>query len=168
LAMKLQHRRLRGYVDSREPAGRVGKSLKAASLDLLTGAKAVKPWTMPVSISTGMGMVGLQVAVMWLMLYAYHIDLSVLEAAALFGIITIGTLIPNAPGKIGAWQFFCILGLGLFGVSGTHAAGFSLIAFAIWTIPSLLIGVVALVVSPVSWAELTGGKRPDAGGVQPV
>jgi glycosyltransferase 2 family protein len=168
LFMTLQHRRLRGYVDSREPVGRVGKSIKAASLDLLTGAKAVKLWTMPISISTGAGMVGMQVTVMWLLLHAYHIDLSMLEAAALFGIITIGTLIPNAPGKIGAWQFFCILGLGLFGVPATHAAGFSLVAFAIWTVPSLLLGVLALVLSPVSWAELTGGRRPEGKRTQPA
>ncbi|MBN1629780.1 MAG: flippase-like domain-containing protein [Thermoleophilia bacterium] len=168
LLMTLLHRRLHGYVDSRRPAGRMGKTLKGASLDMLIGAKAVKAWTMPVSISTGFGMVGMHVAVMWLMLYAYRIDLSLLQAAALFGIITIGTLIPNAPGKIGAWQFFCVLGLGLFGVSATHAAGFSLVAFAIWTVPSLLLGVIALLVSPVSWAELTGGKRPDNKEIQPV
>jgi glycosyltransferase 2 family protein len=168
LGMTLQQRRLRGYVDSREPAGRVGRTLKAASLDLLTGAKAVKAWTMPVSTSTGMGMVGMQVAVMWLMLYAYHIDLSVPKAAALFGIITIGTLVPNAPGKIGAWQFFCILGLELFGVSSPHAAGFSLVAFAIWTVPPLLIGVVALVVSPLSWAELAGSRRAKDTDIRPA
>jgi glycosyltransferase 2 family protein len=168
LFMTLQHRRLRCYVDSREPVGRVGRSIKAASLDLLTGAKAVKVWTMPISVFTGAGMVGMQVTVMWLLLHAYHIDLNLLEAAALFGIITIGTLIPNAPGKIGAWQFFCILGLGLFGVPATHAAGFSLVAFAIWTVPSLLGGVIALVVSPVSWAELTGSRRPEGKRTQPA
>ncbi len=152
---------MHGYVDGRQPVGRLGRTLKATSLDLLHGAKAVKAWTMPISISTGVGMVAMQVVVMWLMSYAYRIDLSLLQAAGLFGIITIGTLLPNAPAKIGAWQFFCILGLGLFGVPATHAAGFSLVAFAIWTVPSLLVGVGALVVSPVSWAELTGGGRSD-------
>ena len=161
LLMRLQHKRLHGYVDARQPVGRLGRMVKTTSLDLLQGAKAVKVWTMPVSISTGLGMVALQVTVMWLMLYAYHLDLSFLEAAGLFGIITIGTLIPNAPAKIGAWQFFCILGLGLFGVPATHAAGFSLVAFAIWTVPSLLVGVGALVISPVSWAELTGARRAE-------
>jgi glycosyltransferase 2 family protein len=164
LLMRVQHRRLRGYVDARQPVGRLGSMFKSTSLDLLHGAKAVKAWTMPISISAGVGIVAMQVLVMWLMLYAYHIDLSLLQAAGLFGIITIGTLIPNAPAKIGAWQFFCILGLGLFGVSEAHAAGFSLVAFVIWTVPSLLVGVGALVVSPVSWADLTGGKRSDRTG----
>lgn len=166
LVMKLQHRRLHGYVDAREPVGRLGRTFKVWSLDLLSGAKAVKAWTMPVSVSTGAGMLFMQVTVMWLMLYAYRLDLSILQAAAIFGIITIGTLIPNAPGKIGAWQFFCILALGLFGVPDSHAAAFSLVAFAIWTLPSLLIGAVVLVLSPVSWADLTSGRRPDANGVQ--
>lgn len=158
----LKHRRLHAFVDRREPAGRAGKTLKTASLDILAGIRAIKAWTMPVSISAGVGILVMQVVTMWLMLYAYRIDLSLFEAAALFGIITLGTLIPNAPGKIGSWQFFCILGLGLLGVPATHAAGFSMIAFAIWTLPSLLWGAVAMVLSPVSWASLRGQGRRDA------
>lgn len=174
LTLTLQHRRLHGYISPRQPAGRVGMTLKAASLEILAGAKSVKAWTMPVSISAGLGMVVMQVVTLWLMLYAYRIDLSLIQAAALFGIITVGTLLPNAPASIGAWQFFCILGLGLLGVPAAHAAGFSLIAFAIWTIPSLLLGVVALVISPISWADLrrggppSRGGRPDTAGAQPV
>ena len=168
VVIRLRHHQLHGYVTSREPAGRAGKAVKGASLEVLAGAKATKAWTMPVSISTGIAMVGTQVTVMWLMLYAYRIALNPFQAAAIFGVITIGTLLPNAPGKIGAWQFFCILALGLFGVPAAHAAGFSLVAFAIWTVPSLVLGGLALVVSPVSWAELTGGRHPEVPGPQPV
>jgi uncharacterized membrane protein YbhN (UPF0104 family) len=158
LTLTLQHGRLLGYVAPRRPSGRLGRTMKNASLEILAGAKSVKAWTMPVSITTGVGMLFMQVVTMWLLLYAYHIHLSLLQAAALFGIITVGTLLPNAPASIGAWQFFCILGLGLLGVSATHAAGFSLVAFAILTVPSLLLGVVALIVSPMSWAELRGAR----------
>jgi len=166
--LTLQHRRLHSYVSLREPEGRVGKGIKAASLEVLAGAKSVNGWTLPVSISTGLSMVAMQVVTMWLMLYAYHIDVSLFQAAAVFGIVTLGTLLPNAPASIGAWQFFCIMGLELFGVSATHAAGFSLVAFVLWTVPSLLIGVVALIVSPISWAELRGRRLPEATGVQPA
>jgi glycosyltransferase 2 family protein len=158
LTLTLQHRRLLGYVAPRQPAGRLGKALKSASLEVLAGAKSVKAWTMPVSITTGLAMLLMSVVTIWLLLFAYHIDLSLLQAAALFGIISVGTLLPNAPASIGAWQFFCIMGLGLMGVNATHAAGFSLIAFAILTVPSLLLGAVALIVSPMSWAELRGGR----------
>jgi uncharacterized protein (TIRG00374 family) len=168
LVVMVKHHRFHAFVSRRDPAGRAGKTLKGTSLDILAGVKAVKAWTMPVSISAGVGILATQVVSMWLMLYAYRIDLSLFEAAALFGIITIGTLIPNAPGKIGSWQFFCILGLGLLGVPATRAAGFSVIAFAIWTLPSLLWGAIAMIVSPVSWASLRGGARKTAETADPA
>ena len=163
LLVTLQRRRLERLIRPYEPGGRIGKGAKAASLDLLAGAKAVKSWTMPMAISTSFVMLTMQAVSVWLMLYAYRIDLSVFQAAALFGIITIGTLLPNAPASVGPWQFFCVLGLGLFGIPASHAAGFSVIAFVFWTVPSLLIGVVALVISPVSWAELRHGNGPKIG-----
>jgi hypothetical protein len=107
-----------------------------------------------VSLSAAVGIAILRVGVLWLLLTAYHLHLSFLQAAGLFGIIMIGTFLPNTPGNVGSWQFFCVLGLGLFGVAGAQAAGFSLVAFAIWTIPSALIGVRALVTSPFSWSDL--------------
>ena len=158
IVLILKHRRFHAFVTRRAPAGRAGRSLKGASLDILAGMKAVKAWTMPISVAGGIGILVTQVVTMWLLLYAYHMDLSLFEAAALFGIITLGTIIPNAPGKIGSWQFFCILGLGLLGVPADHAAGFSMIAFAIWTLPSLLWGGLAMIISPVSWAGLRGGR----------
>jgi len=157
----VKHRRFHSYISDQEPMSRTGKTAKRISLEVLAGIKAIRAWTMPVSISTGIGMLMMQAVTMWLMLYAYRLELSVLQAATLFGIITIGTLVPNAPGKLGAWQFFCVVGLELFGVPAAHAAGFSVIAFLIWTLPSLLLGAVAMVLSPVSWAELRrGGVRP--------
>lgn len=168
LILVLQRRRLHGYIAPREPDGRIGKRVKSIALEVLAGAKAVRVWTMPLSLSAGLGIVVMQVVTMWLMLHAYHIQLSFLHAAALVGIISIGTLIPNAPASIGAWQFFCILGLGLFGVPAEHAAAFSVVAFAIWTVPTLLFGVVALVVSPVSWAELRGHRRRGTAPVRPA
>jgi hypothetical protein len=159
VTLTLQHRRIASYIAPRRPAGRLGRTLQTAALDLLAGARAVKAWTMPLSITTGVGMLLVQVVTLWLILYAYHIPLSFLQTTALFGIITVGTLLPNAPASIGAWQFFCIVGLGLLGVPAARAAGFSLVAFAILTVPSLLLGVVALVVAPISWAELRGTRR---------
>jgi len=44
-----------------------------------------------------------QVLVLWTMLRAYRIDLTVLHAAAVLAIISIGILLPNAPGNVGPW-----------------------------------------------------------------
>ena len=69
----------------------------------------------------------------------------------------IGTLLPGTPGNVGSWQFFCTIGLQLFGVGAATAAGFSIVAYFVWTIPPLLIGLVALAFSPFSWSELRAG-----------
>ena len=70
----------------------------------------------------------------------------------------IGTFLPGTPGNVGSWQFFCTIGLQLFGVGAARAAGFSIVAYFIWTIPPLLMGLVALALSPFRWSELRTGR----------
>jgi phosphatidylglycerol lysyltransferase len=55
---------------------------------------------------------------------------------------------------VGPWQFFCVLALGLFGVDPATAAGFSLVAFVLLTVPLVAGGAIALATSPFSWSEL--------------
>ena len=88
------------------------------------------------------------------MLRAYHMHLSLIQSAGLFAIVMIGTFLPGTPGNVGSWQFFCTIGLQLFGIGAARAAGFSIVAYFIWTIPPLLIGVVVLATSPFSWSGL--------------
>jgi uncharacterized membrane protein YbhN (UPF0104 family) len=52
-------------------------------------------------------------------------DLSFWAAAAVYIVLRLGTVIPNAPGNAGLYQFFCVLGLGLFNVPKSTAVGFS-------------------------------------------
>jgi uncharacterized membrane protein YbhN (UPF0104 family) len=84
-----------------------------------------------------------QAVCFWLLLTAYHIHLSFWAAAAVFLIIHFGTSLPNAPANIGAYQFFCVLGLRLFSVDKTLATGFSFVVFILLTLPLLGIGFVA-------------------------
>lgn len=154
LVLNLQHERLRDVITAFSPSRRATRWLKTASLDALAGTGGVKAWVMPASVFSGLGIFILQAISLWLLLIAYHINLSLLQGGALFAIITLGTVLPNAPANIGSWQFFCVLGLRLFGVPTAEAAGFSLVAYAIWTIPPVLMGGVALAFSPLSWKEI--------------
>jgi hypothetical protein len=45
---------------------------------------------------------------------------------------------------VGSYQFFCVLGLTLFGVNKNIAAGFSFVVFAILTVPLWVLGMLAL------------------------
>ena len=85
-----------------------------------------------------------QVLAFWLVMLAYGLDVNVWTGAAALIIVHLGTAVPNAPANVGTYQFFCVIGLTLFGIDKTLAAGFSLVVFAILTIPLWLLGFLAL------------------------
>lgn len=76
-------------------------------------------------------------------LQACSIDLPLLPMIAVFLVVHLGIAIPNAPANVGTFQLFCVLGLTFFGIDKSAAAAFSLVAFAILTIPVLFIGMAA-------------------------
>ncbi|MGE0129238.1 MAG: lysylphosphatidylglycerol synthase transmembrane domain-containing protein [Blastocatellales bacterium] len=86
----------------------------------------------------------LQGLAFWLVMLAYGLPLSWQIGMAVFLIVHVGTLIPNAPANVGSYQFFCVVGLTLFGVDKTLATGFSLVVFISLTVPLLVIGWLAL------------------------
>jgi uncharacterized protein (TIRG00374 family) len=154
VVLGVRRKSLESRVLSLRPVNRIARWWQSIGLKVLAAADRFTVNGLLVAISTALGIVILRVGVLYLLLTAYHIHLSFLHAAALFAIIMIGTFLPNTPGNIGSWQFFSALGLRLFGVGGTTAAGFSLVGFAVWTLPPILIGVGALITSPFSWSEL--------------
>jgi hypothetical protein len=85
-----------------------------------------------------------QIVSFWLVMSAYGLKLSLWVGAAVLLILHLGTLIPNAPSNVGLYQFFCVVGLSIFGIDKTTAAGFSVIAFIILTIPLWIIGLFAI------------------------
>ena len=80
----------------------------------------------------------------WFIMLAYGLHFSFWVGAAIFLIVHFGTALPNAPANIGSSQFFCVLGLTLFGVDKTLATGFSIVVFILLTLPLLVIGFFAL------------------------
>jgi uncharacterized protein (TIRG00374 family) len=155
---------LHARIESSEPTSRAGRWFRAVVLNMRTSAIRVTLRGLLVAVFTAIGMVGLRTGVLWLLLAAYHIDLSFLQAAGLFALITVGTFLPGAPGELGSWQFFCVLGLALFGVTQSEAASFSLVGYVFWTLPPLLIGFATLSASRLSWSELLPRRsmRPGA------
>ena len=155
----LRRRGLHARIEISQPSGRAGRWLKAVVLSMWTSAVRITLRGLFVAVCAAIGIAGLRAGVLWLLLAAYHIDLSYLQAAGLFALITVGSFLPSAPGKVGSWQFFCVLGLALFGVAKPQAAGFSLIAYLFWTLPPMIVGCGALIASPFSWSELRPRKN---------
>jgi glycosyltransferase 2 family protein len=90
----------------------------------------------------------------WFITKAYGLHFSFWVGAAILFIIIFGTALPNIPANIGTYQFFSVVGLTLFGVGKTAAAGFSIVAFAFLTLPPLAIGFFALARSGMTLASI--------------
>src|SRR5674536_356652 len=69
-------------------------------------------------------------------------------------ILIIGIAIPTAPGFIGNWHYFCILGLGLFGIPKTDALTFAIIYHALSIGIVILLGLLFLPFNRFSVADL--------------
>ena len=67
------------------------------------------------------------VCAIYLLFLAVGFQLPAVAAFVLMIILMIGIAIPTAPGFIGNWHYFCILGLSLFGVPKTDALTFAII-----------------------------------------
>lgn len=77
----------------------------------------------------------------WLVGSSLGISMSPLEVAFMTATINLGAAIPSSPGFVGTFQWLCVAGLALFGVSQTDALAFSIIMHAVWYVPTTLIGV---------------------------
>ncbi|MEA1971032.1 MAG: lysylphosphatidylglycerol synthase transmembrane domain-containing protein [Thermodesulfobacteriota bacterium] len=64
---------------------------------------------------------------MYVLFFAFDIDLPLSAAFVLMATIILGIAIPAAPGFVGNWHFFCVLGLGLFGIDKTGALTYAIV-----------------------------------------
>jgi hypothetical protein len=94
----------------------------------------------------------LQAFSFWFIMKAYGLHFPFWVGAAILVIVIFGTALPNVPANIGTYQFFCVVGLTLFGLEKTAAAGFSIVAFTLLTLPPLAIGFFALARSGITLA----------------
>ncbi|MBU2055011.1 MAG: flippase-like domain-containing protein [Proteobacteria bacterium] len=67
------------------------------------------------------------VLAIYLLFLAFDFQLPVAAAFVLMIILIIGIAIPAAPGFIGNWHYFCVLGLSIFGIPKTDALTFAII-----------------------------------------
>lgn len=94
------------------------------------------------------------VAAIWLLFAAFGLALPVAAAFVLMIVLIIGIAIPTAPGFIGNWHYFCILGLGLFGIPKTDALTFALVYHALSIGIVIFLGVLFLPFNRFSLADM--------------
>lgn len=96
----------------------------------------------------------IDVLAIYLLFLAFGFQLPVTAAFVLMIILIIGIAIPTAPGFIGNWHYFCILGLSLFGVPRTDALTFAIIYHALSIGIVIILGLAFLPFNRFSIADL--------------
>jgi hypothetical protein len=94
------------------------------------------------------------VVAIYLLFLAFGLHLPVAAAFVLMIILIIGIAVPTAPGFIGNWHYFCILGLGLFGIPKTDALTFAIIYHALSIGIVILLGLIFLPFNRFSVSDL--------------
>lgn len=90
-----------------------------------------------------------------LLAWAMQTPLSFADALMVIGIVSLGTLVPSAPGFIGTWEFFAVAALGLAGVDLQPAIALSLVMHGWAFVVAMARGVVSMAMSGFSMSQLT-------------
>lgn len=89
----------------------------------------------------------LQVAPIYALFRAYSLDSTLGGAFVTMVILRLGTVLPQAPGNLGTFQALTVLSLTLAGIDTGVAKRFSVILWAVITLPLLIVGFIALAIS---------------------
>ncbi len=96
----------------------------------------------------------IQVVPIWALAKGYGLDLPLVAAAVVLVVLRLGSIPPQAPSNVGAFQFFTILGVELFGVARSEATGFATLLFAVVTVPLWLGGFIALLATRMRLTDI--------------
>jgi uncharacterized protein (TIRG00374 family) len=106
------------------------------------------------SLLLSLGYLILQVVPIYALIRGFGLDLNFWKAATVLMILRLGSIPPQAPGNVGAFQLLTIAGLSLFGIDKNAATGFATLLFVVVTVPLWLVGFIALMATRMELGEI--------------
>ncbi len=126
--------------------------LALASLDVLKRMD-LHLWLQFLSIAIWL----IGVAVNYLVFLAMDLPLPWISAFLLMAVLMVGGIVPSSPGKLGVFQYLCILTLGLFNVDKSIGLTYGIWLYLVAYGTPILGGIVALWWEGVNVQRLTAG-----------
>lgn len=118
----------------------------------IQGLQILPDWRrIGVAIALSLAIWALTGLVFYFLFQCIHLKLPLIAAYAILVIVVIGIMIPGAPGFVGNFHLFCILGLSLFGIPRSEALSYSIISHLVQVSFTLALGVVFLPSVKISW-----------------
>ena len=105
----------------------------------------------------------LQIVPVWASFKGYGFDLGLGEAFALMIFLRLGSVVPQAPGNLGIFQYVAKMVLvAVFNVVTDESARFSLVLWGIITLPLLISGFIALWIEEADLIQLKRAAETEA------
>ena len=95
-----------------------------------------------------------QVLPIFMLIKANRLSVPWTASFTMMVLLRLSSVVPQAPGNLGSFQWVTARTLMIFGLATAHAKRFSLILWAVVTIPLILIGFIALALEGVSMTHL--------------
>ena len=118
------------------------------------------------SFQQGTKVIGLTIVVwaaeamlIWGLAMALQIPLSLPAAVVVSAVLGLGLMIPAAPGSIGTYEFFSVIGLRLFGVGSESAFALTLVMHAWSFLATTSIGLIGILISGINFSQLISGHN---------
>jgi glycosyltransferase 2 family protein len=121
---------------------RFAQRVGSISMEFLQGMKEITHTgaLMPVSLLS-LVCWGFHGMYFFLMFRALDLDLSFAAALIIQMVIGLGVILPSAPGYVGTFEYFTVLGLALFGIAHEAAFAYALLAHICQFIPVTAVGL---------------------------
>jgi uncharacterized membrane protein YbhN (UPF0104 family) len=156
LAMTYQRDRiLRGVATLRLLPPLAGRQLYLQIESALKGLEALR------HVQANLGIWGwslliwaLAAATNYVVFLAMGMALPLVAALFLLVVLQVGGAVPSSPGKLGVFQYLCVLALSLFSVERSVTLGCSLVLYLVVFLPPLLLGAFFLSRSPAAFHAL--------------
>ncbi|MCC7174808.1 MAG: flippase-like domain-containing protein [Bryobacterales bacterium] len=115
--------------------------------------------TFPAAVGASALYLAVQVLPIYALARGLKLDLPFGALAVVLMVLRIGTVLPQAPGNVGGFQFFTVVALHLFHVDKGVAAGFATLLFLVVTVPLLVGGAVAVALTGLRIRDLQHHAR---------
>jgi len=95
------------------------------------------------------------------MFFALGFDLSFVAALTVMIILIFGITVPAAPGFVGNWHYFIMIGLVIFGIPKADAMTFAIVHHAVCIIFTAILGLIFLPSNTLSFSDLKGNFKSE-------
>ena len=94
----------------------------------------------------------------FLVFMSLGLDVPIIGAFALLAILQVGGIVPSSPGKVGVFQYLCILTLALFGVGKTEGLVYGILLYLVAYGVPVILGIILLWYYGVNLKRVTASE----------